>query len=324
MTEFPKKKARSRFFSDEKDSGSKIADTQPSEASATEMSSSSNHLQRPRLCRSSFISHRSNTTINRKLQKFAYKAQIKEIIESIFKEEIHQNMLQQKMDYFYAPYHKNSSNIPFMKFETETKPKSSSRNPESLWKDVTDNIFSTKQEDFRNFLKSVNKSIYHDLVSIGKKYCNRILANNPAEPDLDPRESNPDIKTGVQLLKQIIYEKVLRKRKPHENCPVRIDRKELIAPLLYLSRGQTFKNSPPNLKISPPKVGRSGSMPRVQRSGLKTAPPLKFTNFRSLLPFKNIHPQVRRSVGTSGRSRRDVFKTLYSERLKKTPRKCSG
>lgn len=181
-------------------------------------------------------------------------------MESIFKSEVKQTILEKKMDYFYTPYQKTTVTVPFMKLDLGQKPQ------ESLWKNVTENVLSSTEGEFRNFLKSINQNIHEDLFRIGKRYCNRVLAkNSDGDADLENNGSNPIMKRGIHLLRQVINEKIL---KNHKNCetPVVESRKLSIrSPFKHHSRCK----SP---KISPKRVKKFKITPRVVLTSSSNSP----------------------------------------------------
>jgi len=114
----------------------------------------------------------SHTIVLLDVNKLENKKQIKKLINEVFNEDLHQNELQNKIDFFYGANTIQEAQ-PHMNFEGKDESFLNQKTPvtkNSHWKNISKNVFTTNDQRFRNFLRTVNKEMYLNLINIGHKY----------------------------------------------------------------------------------------------------------------------------------------------------------
>lgn len=228
--------------------------------------------------------------INRASKKKVTKDEIKQIFQQLFEE--HKNTrkmespfgknlgsrvpqkLQSKMDYFYTAYNTEKHIQPYMVFEDKLnesidskKDKLFYKTAQTKWGDISKNLFNKNSEHFRQFLNAVNTNMYSDLIKMGTKYCSKLIKPKSVNGRRTSVISNAttsekNLTTGLQMLKNIVREKILSKKRnltvePDHKVEADADTKhEILTSLVYISRAnnkssnhsskkeiETFRNS---------------------------------------------------------------------------------
>lgn len=220
--------------------------------------------------------------------------------------------LQEKIDYFYAPYEKQDKGgmpITFNFEESTDDYLNNSKNhvhfseiSKQNWKEVSKQVLTSKGDDFRKLLKAVNGKLFCDL---------RKIANNKVDK---PPRRDPSI--GISLFKKALACKLSNSAKEdtdyttNDNLSKLKPRRSIRTPLLALSR--------PSRHSQP----KHSSMERTTSSqyGLKNSDKI----LRTLIPLKeafdpdNIQITYRRL-----RRRGSVDYPCSSKALSKPSSRCS-
>ena len=276
--------------------------------------------------------------------------EVKEAFQEIFKFcDSRSDRLQAKLDYFYKGYNHGIGTPLYMQFEDNVDQTADSnedqvfyKTAQSKWNNISNNILQGNEEHFRGFLKSVNTEMYDKLIRLGEKYFSKYsfpkseAGRRDSEQTLQDK-SHAHFNKGIKLLRDVIKEKVLTKRR-NQSCEpnkgigsTNMSKNALITPLVYISRANS---KPLQLKVDQ-HTELDTPKPMTAESKSKTTEKLCFTPFAKLMKAANIEqtyrnlirkPYIKSSDGKPVKRRKSLFKFLHSEKQipAMKPKNCYG
>lgn len=165
----------------------------------------------------------------------------------------------------------------------EGTPKERKRLKGSKWESITNNILMTNQDQFRDFLKSVNEAMYSELMKFGERCCSGFSLTRKGRRGSEVSNSShsKEMKKGIKMLRDIIKQKIMSKRRKEkseveEAPPQLVNKHTLITPLVYLSRVNQMNGQNRNLESENFRNFETEKM-------LKTTGKMKFTPISKLI-----------------------------------------
>jgi hypothetical protein len=208
-------------------------------------------------------------TINRRSSKHRIsKLDIKNAFNEIFKEEVLQeetlkDRLQSKVDFFYSAYNHDNTSQKYMKFDEKSNSTSDlkdSKDSKDLkvvnkfdkkaianWNWISNQILVKDKNKLRSFLRTVNQDMYLNLIKVGVKFLSK--GSNQIGEFSSSQDSNNEFKKGIEMLKQVIQEKIMGKSQteldklmPKSNQNKNMANSDYLTPLVMISKGKKNQN----------------------------------------------------------------------------------
>jgi hypothetical protein len=202
--------------------------------------------------------YRSKTINRRSSKNKISKLDIKNAFNEIFKEEKLKDELHTKMDYFYSAYNQDNTSQKYMKFDEklnntlDSKDSKNSKVNEKFdekanvnWNRISKNILVKDQNQLRSFLRTVNQDMYLNLIKVGVKFLSK--ESIQVGEFSSKRDSNNEFKKGIQMLKQVVQEKIMGKSQaeldklmtmPKSNQNKNMGNSDYLTPLVMISKGR--------------------------------------------------------------------------------------